>query len=153
MRAQKSKMSTNSLAPWCRVHLQKPIFRKIPTFYGTPNFYFCALNSTAMVPIWTKWSNSTCHHPNVMLHLPLCLHFDPQCQFLTAGFLIRNCNVSVVVMLHDLNFVTLIKWRPCHSHHWGLGLIAGLSMWNCNEKSGTGTGCSPKALVILSVLL
>jgi len=52
-----------------------------------PNFNFCALKSTAMVPIWTKWSDSTCCHPNIMLHLSLCLHFDPQSRFFTSGFL------------------------------------------------------------------
>jgi hypothetical protein len=31
-------MSTSLIAPWCGVHLQKPIFRKISTFYGSPTF-------------------------------------------------------------------------------------------------------------------
>jgi hypothetical protein len=29
-------MSSNLLAPWCRVHLQKQIFREKPIFCGTP---------------------------------------------------------------------------------------------------------------------
>lgn len=94
--------------------------------------YYSAPKSTAMVP-------STCCYLNTMLQTttPPPTPPTPRSSKLFLSFRLSDQKFECISLTHAtwptkillLDFVSLIKWKPCHK--WvGLGLISGLSMQN-----------------------